>query len=216
MLAVAGADDLLYLFRYAGRLAFPFSPFSWPRAACTPMIRPLPLRLGALARLSVVPFTATGGRGSVIATFFFAALGFGFERLLQSGPAVSAIPLFAACALALLLNVDYGFPAVPAVSPFTSAVISRRKCRTGWLSSICSYQPLSGPPLHCSGRTDGGLSAPCPSPVLLPYALRRASSFAAFWLQWRPQSQWFFYGSIPSIGSPALWAWGCAELRYQQ
>ena len=82
MAAVAGADDLLYhLFRYAGRLAFPiFAFFVAEGCLHTHDFRRYLLRLGLFGALThVVALIATGGQsGSVIATFFFAALGIWF------------------------------------------------------------------------------------------------------------------------------------------
>ena len=104
--------------RLIGRLAFPiFAYFVAEGCRRTRFFHRYLIRLGACALLSQAPFTLATGvwGGSVLLTFFLSAGAiYGYERLSKAehGPAVSAIPLFAACALALLLNVDYGFPAV--------------------------------------------------------------------------------------------------------
>ena len=111
------------------------------------------IRLGACALLSQAPFTLATGvwGGSVLLTFFLSAGAiYGYERLSKAehGPAVSAIPLFAACALALLLNVDYGFPAVLLIFALYLCGDNRRRkllCLGAGLALLyLLYQPLIG------------------------------------------------------------------------
>ena len=122
MAAVAGADDLLYhLFRYAGRLAFPiFAFFVAEGCLHTHDFRRYLLRLGLFGALThVVALIATGGQsGSVIATFFFAALGIWFYRLLRERglhPFFALLPAAALVLLGQLFHVDYGGAGVAAV-----------------------------------------------------------------------------------------------------
>ena len=75
------------------------------------------IRLGVFALVSQVPFTLATGTwgGNVILTFFLAAAAIcGYERLVKAeySVTVAALPLLGACVLALVLNTDYGFPAV--------------------------------------------------------------------------------------------------------
>lgn len=135
----------------------------------------------------------------MLLTFFLSAGAiYGYERLSKAehGPAVSAIPLFAACALALLLNVDYGFPArAPIFALYLCGDNRRRKllCLGAGLALLyLLYQPLIGLlslPTVPAGL-DGGLSAPCPPCVCSLRIVRR--------------------GIPPSVGL-VPWAIGCAE-----
>ena len=126
----------------------------------------------------------------MLLTFFLSAGAiYGYERLSKAehGPAVSAIPLFAACALALLLNVDYGFPAVLLIFALYLCGDNRRRkllCLGAGLALLyLLYQPLIG---------------------LLSLPL-----LAWYRGQLGVQSKWFFYVFYPAhlLG---LWALGLA------
>ena len=140
--------------RLIGRLAFPiFAYFVAEGCRRTRFFHRYLIRLGACALLSQAPFTLATGvwGGSVLLTFFLSAGAiYGYERLSKAehGPAVSAIPLFAACALALLLNVDYGFPAVLLIFALYLCGDNRRRkllCLGAGLALLyLLYQPLIG------------------------------------------------------------------------
>ena len=123
MAAVSGPNDLLYhLFRYAGRPAFPiFAFFVAEGCLYTHDFRRYLLRLGLFGALThVVALIATGGQsGSVIATFFFAALGIWFYRLLREQglhPFFALLPAAALVLLGQLFHVDYGGAGVATVA----------------------------------------------------------------------------------------------------
>ena len=180
------------------------------------------IRLGACALLSQAPFTLATGvwGGSVLLTFFLSAGAiYGYERLSKAehGPAVSAIPLFAACALALLLNVDYGFPAVLLIFALYLCGDNRRRkllCLGAGLALLyLLYQPLIGLlslPLFRPDWMAGYLLHALP--VFALYALcAEASLLLLAWYrgQLGVQSKWFFYVFYPAhlLG---LWALGLA------
>ena len=133
----------------------------------------------------------------MLLTFFLSAGAiYGYERLSKAehGPAVSAIPLFAACALALLLNVDYGFPAVLLIFALYLCGDNRRR------------------KLLCLGAGLALLYLLHALPVFALYALcAEASLLLLAWYrgQLGVQSKWFFYVFYPAhlLG---LWALGLA------
>ena len=104
--------------RLVGRISFPiFAYFLAEGCRRTRFFSRYLVRLGLCALVSQVPFTLATGvwGGSVLLTFFLSALAiWGYEKLAERehGPSLSALPLLGACILAILLNVDYGFPAV--------------------------------------------------------------------------------------------------------
>ena len=214
------ADRVL---RYIGRLAFPiFAYFVAEGCRRTRFFHRYLIRLGACALLSQAPFTLATGvwGGSVLLTFFLSAGAiYGYERLSKAehGPAVSAIPLFAACALALLLNVDYGFPAVLLIFALYLCGDNRRRkllCLGAGLALLyLLYQPLIGLlslPLFRPDWMAGYLLHALP--VFALYALcAEASLLLLAWYrgQLGVQSKWFFYVFYPAhlLG---LWALGLA------
>ena len=191
--------------RLIGRLAFPiFAYFVAEGCRRTRFFHRYLIRLGACALLS-----------------FFLSAGaiYGYERLSKAehGPAVSAIPLFAACALALLLNVDYGFPAVLLIFALYLCGDNRRRkllCLGAGLALLyLLYQPLIGLlslPLFRPDWMAGYLLHALP--VFALYALcAEASLLLLAWYrgQLGVQSKWFFYVFYPAhlLG---LWALGLA------
>lgn len=104
--------------RLIGRLAFPiFAYFLAEGCRRTRFFSRYLLRLGVFALLSQIPYTLLTGvwGGSVMFSFFLSACAvYGFKALSSRGygPAVASLPMFASCVLALVLNTDYGFPAV--------------------------------------------------------------------------------------------------------
>ena len=209
--------------RLIGRLAFPiFAYFVAEGCRRTRFFHRYLIRLGACALLSQAPFTLATGvwGGSVLLTFFLSAGAiYGYERLSKAehGPAVSAIPLFAACALALLLNVDYGFPAVLLIFALYLCGDNRRRkllCLGAGLALLyLLYQPLIGLlslPLFRPDWMAGYLLHALP--VFALYALcAEASLLLLAWYrgQLGVQSKWFFYVFYPAhlLG---LWALGLA------
>ena len=155
----------------------------------------------------------------MLLTFFLSAGAiYGYERLSKAehGPAVSAIPLFAACALALLLNVDYGFPAVLLIFALYLCGDNRRRkllCLGAGLALLyLLYQPLGllSLPLVRPDWMAGYLLHALP--VFALYALcAEASLLLLAWYrgQLGVQSKWFFYVFYPAhlLG---LWALGLA------
>ena len=156
----------------------------------------------------------------MLLTFFLSAGAiYGYERLSKAehGPAVSAIPLFAACALALLLNVDYGFPAVLLIFALYLCGDNRHRkllCLGAGLALLyLLYQPLIGLlslPLFRPDWMAGHLLHALP--VFALYALcAEASLLLLAWYrgQLGVQSKWFFYVFYPAhlLG---LWALGLA------
>ena len=156
----------------------------------------------------------------MLLTFFLSAGAiYGYERLSKAehGPAVSAIPLFAACALALLLNVDYGFPAVLLIFALYLCGDNRRRkllcLGVGLALLYLLYQPLIGLlslPLFRPDWMAGYLLHALP--VFALYALcAEASLLLLAWYrgQLGVQSKWFFYVFYPAhlLG---LWALGLA------
>ena len=209
--------------RLIGRLAFPiFAYFVAEGCRRTRFFLRYLIRLGACALLSQAPFTLATGvwGGSVLLTFFLSAGAiYGYERLSKAehGPAVSAIPLFAACALALLLNVDYGFPAVLLIFALYLCGDNRHRkllCLGAGLALLyLLYQPLIGLlslPLFRPDWMAGYLLHALP--VFALYALcAEASLLLLAWYrgQLGVQSKWFFYVFYPAhlLG---LWALGLA------
>lgn len=115
-LGLPAALDLLP--RLIGRLAFPiFAYFLAEGCRRTRFFSRYLFRLGLFTLIAQIPYTLLTGvwGGSIMLSFFLSACAiYGFEQLSRRnrGPAVAALPLFASCVLALLLNTDYGFPAV--------------------------------------------------------------------------------------------------------
>lgn len=112
-------DDVrFYLLRLVGRAVFPiFAFFVAEGCRKTHNFRHYLLRMGIFGSFThLVAFVATGGRsGSVIATFFLAALGIWFVQRLQERGCPLLISLLPAAALAFLgelAHVDYGLAGV--------------------------------------------------------------------------------------------------------
>ena len=130
---------------------------------------------------------------------------------------MASLPLLAACVLALVLNCDYGFPAVLLVFALYLCGEDRKRlllCLGAGLALIyLVYHPLMGvlslPWL--SAPAGGGYLAPaCPLQVLY-CAVRRLSllPLACYRGQLGIQNKWFFYVFYPAhlLG---LWALGLA------
>lgn len=122
MAQVADFDELLFhLFRYPGRLVFPiFAFFLAEGCTRTRHFRRYLLRLGLFGAIThVVALAATEGEnGSVIATFFLAALGIRCYQLLRGRGLAAAPALLPAVGLACLgqtVHVDYGWMGVATV-----------------------------------------------------------------------------------------------------
>lgn len=220
-LGLPAALDLLP--RCAGRLAFPiFAYFVAEGCRRTRFFHRYLIRLGVFALVSQVPYTLATGSwgGNVILTFFLAACAvYGYERLAQAGrgPAAAALPLAGACVLALLLNTDYGFPAVLLVFALYLCGEARKRlllCLGVGLALIyLVYNPLMGflsLPALLPQVVRSYLAAAVPSALvrflcaelsLLPLALYRG--------QLGLQNKWFFYVFYPAhlLG---LWALGLA------
>lgn len=146
--------SVFYLLRSMGRIAFPIFLF-FVAEGChrTGNFSSYLLRLGIFAAISEVPFRLfTGNTGSsVILTFFLGALAiYGFERLReQETPlALTALPLLGACIAALVLNSDYGLPAVLLLFSLHLCGADRRRqvlCLSAGLALFyLVYQPLTG------------------------------------------------------------------------
>lgn len=209
--------------RLIGRLAFPIFAYFVAEAAAAPASS-----TAISSGWERVPFSPRRPSpwppgvwgGSVLLTFFLSAGAiYGYERLSKAehGPAVSAIPLFAACALALLLNVDYGFPAVLLIFALYLCGDNRHRkllCLGAGLALLyLLYQPLIGLlslPLFRPDWMAGYLLHALP--VFALYALcAEASLLLLAWYrgQLGVQSKWFFYVFYPAhlLG---LWALGLA------
>lgn len=106
------------LLRFLGRIVFPiFAFFAAEGCRKTGHFRRYLLRLGLFGSVThIVAFVSTGGRsGSVIATFFLAALGVWLYRLLRERGRPPLSALLPAAVLALvgqLAHVDYGLAGV--------------------------------------------------------------------------------------------------------
>ena len=106
-----------YLLRYLGRLAFPiFAYFAAQGCRKTHDYRGYLLRLGAFGAVThAVAFFATGGTGgSVVATFFLAALAIWLWNRLSARrlAPLGALAVLGLLILAHLLRVDYGWVGV--------------------------------------------------------------------------------------------------------
>lgn len=110
-----------HLFRYPGRLVFPiFAFFLAEGCARTRHFRRYLLRLGLFGGIThAVAYVATQGEnGSVIATFFLAALGIRCYQLLRGRAQSAPLALLPAVGLACLgqaIHVDYGWMGVATV-----------------------------------------------------------------------------------------------------
>lgn len=205
--------------RLIGRLAFPiFAYFVAEGCRRTRFFSRYLFRLGLFALLSQIPFTLASGvwGGNVILTFFLAAGTIWiFERLNAKGqsPAAAWQPLLCGCVLALLLNCDYGFPAVLLIFALYLQGEDRKRlliCLGIGITFIyLIYQPFVGL------LTLPWLSAP----MILDYLSTALPFYALCWLfamasllllkayrgQLGIQSKWFFYVFYPAhlLG---LWA----------
>ena len=220
-LGLPAALDLLP--RCAGRLAFPiFAYFVAEGCRRTRFFHRYLLRLGVFALVSQVPYTLATGIwvGNVILTFFLAAAAvYSFERLVKAeySLAVAALPLLGSCVLALLLNTDYGFPAVLLVFGLYLCGEDRRRLLLCLGAGLAVIYLVCGPlmgflalPVLLPQLVGAYLAAAIPSALacclcaelsLLPLACYRG--------QLGLQSKWFFYGFYPAhlLG---LWALGLA------
>ena len=205
--------------RLIGRLAFPiFAYFVAEGCRRTRFFSRYLIRLGLFALISQVPFTLATGTwgGNVILTFFLAAGAiWGFERAIRGGrgAAAASLPLLAACVLALVLNCDYGFPAVLLVFSLYLQGEDRKRLLAclgiGIALIYLIYQPFVGL-----------LSLPwLSSSLILSYLASSMLAQALCWLcasvsllflagyrgQLGIQSKWFFYVFYPAhlLG---LWA----------
>ena len=134
MAALAGPDDLMfYLFRYVGRLAFPiFAFFAAEGCHKTGNFPRYLLRLGLFGGAThLLVFLASGGTGgSVIATFFLAALGIFLCEKIMATAVPRFLALLPALGLALLaeaLHTDYGLLGVALVLCLYFCGESRRR-----------------------------------------------------------------------------------------
>ncbi|HJC40918.1 MAG TPA: conjugal transfer protein TraX [Candidatus Intestinimonas pullistercoris] len=121
-----------YLLRYLGRLAFPiFAYFAAQGCRKTHDYRGYLLRLGAFGAVThAVAFFATGGTdGSVVATFFLAALAIWLWRRLsaQRLAPLGALAVLGLLILAHLLRVDYGWVGVLTVLAVYACGEDRRR-----------------------------------------------------------------------------------------
>ena len=209
--------------RLIGRLAFPiFAYFVAEGCRRTRFFSRYLIRLGLFALISQVPFTLATGTwgGNVILTFFLAAGAiWGFERAIRNGrsAAAASLPLLAACVLALVLNCDYGFPAVLLVFSLYLQGEDRKRLLAclgiGIALIYLIYQPFVGL-----------LSLPwLSSSLILSYLASSMLAQALCWLcasvsllflagyrgQLGIQSKWFFYVFYPAhlLG---LWALSAA------
>ncbi len=215
-----GPESLLYyLPRYIGRLSFPiFAYFVAEGCRRTHYFPKYLLRLGVFSAVAQLPFSLASGirGGSVILTFFLAAAAvFCFERLSRrenASPALALLPLLGACALALLLNTDYGFPGVMLVFSLYLCGENRKRlllCLGVGLALIyLVYQPLTGL-----------LSMPVLQPELMGAYLRQTMPLSILYTlasgasvlllaqydgRLGVQSKWFFYWFYP-LHLLALW-----------
>ncbi|WP_291257501.1 TraX family protein [Flavonifractor sp.] len=220
-LGLPAALDLLP--RCAGRLAFPiFAYFVAEGCRRTRFFHRYLIRLGVFALVSQAPYTLATGTwgGNVILTFFLAAAAIcGYERLVKAeySVTVAALPLLGACVLALVLNTDYGFPAVLLVFGLYLCGEDRKRlllCLGAGLALIyLVYNPLMGflsLPVLLPRLVADYLAAAVPSAVL--YALCAEISLlplACYRGQLGLQNKWFFYVFYPAhlLG---LWALGLA------
>ena len=204
--------------RLVGRLAFPI--FAYFLAEGCRRTRSLPRylrRLGVFALLSQVPFTLATGvwGGSALLTLFLSACAvWGYEYLAGQDrtPAVAALPLVAACVLAVLLNTDYGFPGVLLIFALYLCGEDRRRllaCLGAGLALLyLVYQPLTALlslPAFTPDRLGGYLAT---LPLSALYALfAEAALLLLAWYRGQHgiQSKWFFYVFYPAhlLG---LWA----------
>lgn len=208
MSPLAGPDDLLfYLFRYIGRLAFPI--FAFFTAEGCRKTRSFPrylLRLGIFGGAThVFIFLASGGTGgSVIATFFLAALGiFLCGQLTVSGrsPVLAFLPGLGLALLAQALGTDYGFLGAALVLCLYFCGEDRRRqllCLGGFLVLLYLGEPLAA----WLSATPG--QAPALFPFYLPHALLMTlCACAALPLLARYDgtrgrgNKWFFYWFYP-------------------
>lgn len=207
----------------SGGWPFPFSPTSWPRAAAAPASstaissgwervpfsprRPSPWPPASGAEVCSSPSSSAPEPSMAMSVC---------PKQSTAQPC-RPIPLFAACALALLLNVDYGFPAVLLIFALYLCGDNRRRkllCLGAGLALLyLLYQPLIGLlslPLFRPDWMAGYLLHALP--VFALYALcAEASLLLLAWYrgQLGVQSKWFFYVFYPAhlLG---LWALGLA------
>ena len=209
--------------RCVGRLAFPiFAYFVAEGCRRTRFFHRYLIRLGVFALVSQVPFTLTTGTwgGNVILTFFLAAAAiYGYERLVKAeySVTVAALPLLGACVLALVLNTDYGFPAVLLVFGLYLSGEDRKRlllCLGAGLALIyLVYNPLMGflvLPALLPQVVAEYLAAAVPSALIYCLCAELSLLFLALYRgQLGVQNKWFFYVFYPAhlLG---LWALGLA------
>ena len=220
MLSDMGLPDWADLLpRLIGRLAFPiFAYFVAEGCRRTRFFSRYLIRLGLFALISQVPFTLATGTwgGNVIFTFFLAAGAiWGFERAIRGGrgAAAASLPLLAACVLALVLNCDYGFPAVLLVFSLYLQGEDRKRLLAclgiGIALIYLVYQPFVGLlslPWLSSSLILSYLASSMPAQALCWLCASASLLFLAGYRgQLGIQSKWFFYVFYPAhlLG---LWA----------
>ena len=208
---------------------FPFSPTSWPRAAAAPASstaissgwervpfsprRPSPWPPASGAEVCSSPSSSAPEPSTAMSVC---------PKQSTAQPC-RPFPCLRPGALALLLNVDYGFPAVLLIVALYLCGDNRRR------KLLClGTRPRSHPALpapdrarpfsHCSGRT--GWRAICSMPSLCLLSTHCAPKASLLLLAWYRgqlgvQSKWFFYVFYPAhlLG---LWPGAGAELRCKQ
>lgn len=218
-MGLPGWADLLP--RLIGRLAFPiFAYFVAEGCRRTRFFSRYLIRLFVFGLLSQAPFALATGTwgGNVIQTFFLAAWAiWSFERASQAGrsPAAASLPLLVCCVLALVLDCDYGFPAVLLIFALYLQGENRKRLLlclgVGLALFYLIYQPLVGLlslPWLSASMVIRYLASALPF-QLLCWLFSSASLLllSGYRGQLGIQNKWFFYVFYPAhlLG---LWALG--------
>lgn len=214
MSAVTSSQSLLfYLLRYLGRPAFPiFAYFAAVGCRRTSNYRSYLIRLGSFGLVThLIALFATGGQsGSVIATFFLAALGIWLYRILGEKDYPLPLRLLPLGLLALvgeLARVDYGWLGVAVVGAvYLCGEDKRRQLLTLGLFMAFLYlvqDPLEALLTHLSGTEPAALLQ-WYFQFLLPFGVLCTlfSLTALLFLRWYTgargrSSRWFFYWFYP-------------------